>query len=217
VAFTDTNSPLGLEGAAAWIVANPSDVSQHLAAYLTTYRGRHFEWFAARSDPSRFTPHDILAVASLSISIPTDAAFELVADERGRFVSLIGACQRLLAARGSATGLHDLPLEDGPLVVALTNLYEAVRDVQNVGMVTASKLLAAKFPSFIPIRDARVEWLLGLRGSRKWWAPMQELLNSPGVIATLEAADVPATSEPVTILRRLDIVLWREAEQRQFG
>ena len=58
-------------------------------------------------------------------------------------------------------------------------------------------------------RADRAEQLLGLAKSNKWWAPIQELLNSLGVVEVLESVRLPDDRPHVTMLRRLDIALWR--------
>jgi hypothetical protein len=207
---------LGIDGAAAWIVADADAVRDHLVTYTATYTGRSFEWFAERSQPGRFTAEDVLAVSALSIAMSADAARTLSADDDARFGRLLKRARRLATAPAAPTGLADMDLK-GEFATTLSDLYKLVRELPGVGKVAASKLLAAKFPAHVPIRDARVEQLLGLTGSREWWAPMQHLLTSPGVARALERVELPDDRPHVTTLRRLDIVLWREAEQRGLG
>ena len=208
--------PLGIDGAAEWIRSESDAVHDHLLAYTSTYTGRWFEWFAERSQPDRFTAEDVLAVASLSRGIRIEAAHALLSDSDGTFSHLLAESNALVAAVDAPSGLADMDL-DGALARALAALYRAVRAVTHVGKVSGSKLLAAKFPAHVPIRDARVEELLGLASSGKWWSPMQGLLRVDGVKEALEAVDIPADGSRVTTLRRLDIVLWREAERRGLG
>jgi hypothetical protein len=208
--------PLGLAGAAAWIIANADAVRDHLVTYTTTYAGRSFEWFAQHSDPARFTAEDMLAVSALSVDVPTGAARALIADHDGRFGRLLWRAQVLVTAADAPTGLADMDL-DGELSKTLSDLYALIRGLPGVGKVSTSKLLAAKFPAHVPIRDARVEQILGLANSREWWAPMQQLLNSAGVLKLLTDVEMPDDRPYVTTLRRLDIVLWRQAEQRGLG
>jgi hypothetical protein len=73
--------------------------------------------------------------------------------------------------------------------------------------VRASKLLAAKRPHLIPIRDSAVSELL--RAGKKWWLPMLEVVSDEQIrtnIAELSKT-VPAD---VSVLRRLDVILWME-------
>ena len=81
--------------------------------------------------------------------------------------------------------------------------------------VTQSKLLATKFPAHVPIRDRRVEGLLGLAKSNDWWMPMRELLGSPGVSKTLADVQLVGDGAKATLLRRLDVILWMEHLTRE--
>jgi hypothetical protein len=208
--------PLGIEGAAAWITSASDAVQDHLLTYTSTYTGRWFEWFAEQSRPERFTAEDVLAVASLSRDVRIEAAHELISDSDGTFAHLLAESNALVAAVGAPSGLADMDL-DGELARTLAALYRAVRAVPHVGKVSGSKLLAAKFPAHVPIRDARVEQLLGLTLSDEWWSPVQELLRVDGVAEALAGVEIPADRPTVTTLRRLDIALWREAERRGLG
>jgi len=211
-----TEGPLGLDGAAAWITAAPDEIEDHLLTYTSTYTGRWFEWFAYRSRPDCFTAEDVLAVTALSVKIPIGSAQRLVEDENGELSRLLAQAQALATAPGAAAGLQELDL-DGELARTLSDLYALVKEMSGVGKVSKSKLLAAKFPSHVPIRDARVEQLLGLESSYEWWAPMQRLLTSDGVLTVLESVELSVDRPEVSVLRRLDIVLWREAERRGLG
>ena len=82
--------------------------------------------------------------------------------------------------------------------------------------MTASKLLATKFPAVVPIRDSKVETLLGLEKSREWWFPIRKLITVPdlSLAGYLDELEVPAEVGHVTTLRRLDVILWMEAKAR---
>jgi hypothetical protein len=88
--------------------------------------------------------------------------------------------------------------------------------MDGLGYVTTSKLLAAKFPSVIPIRDSKVETLLGLAKSREWWEPIRNLFTAPGLSLAdhIDGLNVSEKIGNVTTLRRLDVVLWMEAKAR---
>lgn len=164
------------------------------------FTGRFFEWHLARSDKTRFTESDLLAVQRLSITVPTKAAFDLLEDRSSVFQKLIANCWEQIGDAPDIRGLPDKALASGPLL----DLYRKLREFHNVGNTTASKLMAAKFPAHIPIQDTRVTAYLGAK--RKWWNPMKELLSIPNVADTLEAPVLPGPR--VELLRRLDVVLW---------
>ena len=68
----------------------------------------------------------------------------------------------------------------------------------------------------VPIRDSKVETLLGLEKSREWWSPTRKLFTVPSqsLAGYLDELNVPAEVGTVTTLRRLDVILWMEAKAR---
>ncbi len=69
-----------------------------------------------------------------------------------------------------------------------------------------SKLLAAKRPYLVPIRDSVVEHLLG--AGKAWWAPMRELAKDERVRTLVDHVSAEVVPDNVSYLRRLDVVLW---------
>jgi hypothetical protein len=70
--------------------------------------------------------------------------------------------------------------------------------------------MAAKFPDIIPIRDSKVEALLGCEESVSWWQPVLEVFASvEAVLNRLSTGHFNATN-----LRKLDVILWMEARKR---
>ena len=87
------------------------------------------------------------------------------------------------------------------------------KSLPGVGKVVRSKLMAAKFPELIPIRDSRVEALLECSGQDEWWKPMHQLLfETQNALSSLEIFNA---SVSVALLRKLDVVLWMEASDRE--
>ena len=76
-----------------------------------------------------------------------------------------------------------------------------------------SKLMATKFPELIPIRDSRVEALLECTGHHEWWKPMHRLLSETR--KALSSLEIFNASIEVSLLRKLDVVLWMEASDRE--
>ena len=94
----------------------------------------------------------------------------------------------------------------------LSALYQCFRDQHDMGYVTSSKLLAAKFPDLVPIRDDKVERALGLKGRDAWWEPLRRALSPTSTggdpLGTLESLSTPECSPRVSALRKLDVILW---------
>ena len=213
---SETNSAIPISEIQSWLLAgeNKQRIQNHLSRYFTVkYSGKHFEWFVAQSDSEMFNPWDILAVEALSRTVPTETARWLFEPNKVRDGFLTESHRSLVRGRDLLWTCDEKLLNDDG---ALRDLYRLLRKQPGLGYVTASKLMAAKFPSVIPIRDSKVETLLGLEKSREWWAPIRSLFvaNGESLAERLDELKVPAEVGNVTTLRRLDVILWMEAKAR---
>jgi len=95
------------------------------------------------------------------------------------------------------------------------SLYDRLDAEPGMGYVTTSKLMAARFPDIVPIRDSEVERLLGLEKSETWWNHMQAIVSEPSIRYLLSELEIPQSSQTVGLLRRLDVILWMEARARK--
>lgn len=212
-----SDGPIGCERFPGWLSANADAATQHLANYFggdpeITYQGRYFESFQQLSTVGSFTAEDFLAIGALSVTVPAQTAHHIITDASGDYRQLLSDCQHLID-NTPPTDLATCPepwLSDdtSPFV----RLYRRIRNEPGCGPVITSKLLAAKYPTLIPIRDSRVEWLLNLSHSSDWWKPMRELFAATS--ATLTRLTGTGIFDHVVALRRLDVVLWMEASTR---
>jgi hypothetical protein len=214
---SEINNPIPVREIRSWLLAdeNKQRIQNHLSRYFTVkYSGKHFEWFAAQSDSKMFTPWDVLAVESLSVTVPTETARWLLEPNAERDDHLAESLRSLVPDQDLLWTCDEKLLHDGG---ALSDLYTLIREKDGLGQVTASKLLATKFPAAVPIRDSKVETLLGLEKSREWWAPIRGLFSTPGqsLAEHLNGLHVPSEVGTVTTLRRLDVILWMEANARR--
>ena len=201
---------------------NPKNVTimeDHLAQYfgrssagVTNYSGQFFEQFIGMSAPDRFTAFDILAAESLSVDVPSDVGYWLVRPESERDELLRESMRNF--SNGQTLWDCDPALLAGD--GNLSRLYLKLRDQKGLGKVTTSKLLAAKFPNVVPIRDSLVEQVLGWSDRAGWWIPMRDLMLS-GVHKVVANLPLPDGAPAVTTLRKLDVVLWMEARSRGFN
>lgn len=198
-----------------WMASNVERARGHLTTYFQTHRGRFFEVFLAESRPGAFDPWSILAVSALSVTPPADAIAEIIQNP-GPLSELVGECEKALSSSVD-------PWERTRIVrdsACFADLYKELKAIERVGHVTASKLLASKFPDVVPIRDSKVEKLLGL--TKEWWAPMHHTLlrvleNWPDIDAQTSPIGFESGGAPTvapTALRRIDVVLWMEAKSR---
>jgi hypothetical protein len=213
-----------IDKAKRWIVDESGQVSDHLTRYFERhddiradtklgFTGRLFE--RHRQETDSFTESDMLAVAALGVQVRPHIAEHLIEDVGQRWSSQIKAARAAIKPYRSLANLPVELVQSGPLC----DLYEDLKLFRKLGFgkVTKSKLLATKFPAHVPIRDSRVEGLLGLKKSNDWWMSMRELLGAPGVRETLAAVHLEGDGAKATPLRRLDVVLWMEhlAQERR--
>jgi hypothetical protein len=215
----DHEWPITLDQARSWLLGqeNQLRIRQHLERYLTTYDGRFFEHFVLKSERRQFTPWDVLAAESLSVTVPARAINRLIDGQEVR--EAVGAIlDSLMPGRDALWTCDDALLKGDKSALdksgALFRLYYILRSRDiGIGPVTTSKQLAAKFPNVVPIRDSRVEALLDISPEGSWWIAIRELL-SPQLVDHLDGLTLPDRVPYVSTLRRLDIILWMEAIAR---
>lgn len=170
------------------------------------FQGRNFEWFISQSSIEKFNPYDFLAINSLSVEIPAESQRLLLEGASAKFEDLLNKCQIYVESNKELQDKSWIWNSGNPL----EELYAELRNIRGIGPVVCSKLMAAKFPAIIPIRDSKVEALLGCTESVSWWRPMIELYTSvEAVLNGLSSGNVKATN-----LRKLDVILWMEARKR---
>jgi len=209
---------IGFDHIHAYLQQNPDRIRRHLSTYFGPYvaptargqndqgyTGRYFEYYAARSDPWRISGDDIAAATTLSVTFDRHLVASLA--------QAAGELEGLLALAPHPTvPIWEVPRstfdDDSPL----SRLYSRLRGIFQIGPAFASKLLAAKRPDLIPIRDDLVWRIMG--EPERWWCLWHDLLYGSagaglrGLTVELSKDLVP---EPVSLLRRLDVVLWMEA------
>ena len=196
-----------------WLDKNNQRTRVHLANYFSSYRGRYFEVFSNRAANDRFDPWNVLAVTALSVTPPAPAIDMLLTDPSGEFTRLLRKANTELNKAGTLRDRCSIALNS----TAFGQLYTALKGLDGVGYVTTSKLMASRFPDVIPVRDSRVERLIGPDSSR--WAPMHSaLLEIEQRGPDIEAVDSPLGFDEEfrpaampSLLRRLDVALWMEA------
>ena len=188
---------------AAWFERNAEQIATDFDRYFTSFTGRWFEQFSAVGDPNRFDASDLVAVETLSVQVPPEAAAKLLVTEPDQFNALLRRLPRSI-------DIWDAPrqtLQDGPA----GELHTLLRTLPGVDWVIAGKLLAAKRPRLIPILDNKVRSLVRPPTSQFWISMWDELSDeSRRATVTQVCADAPAD---VSLLRRIDVALWMAATQ----
>lgn len=175
---------------------------------LPLFSGRRFESLGPgcrqEDDHNRFTPADLLAVQCLSVTVPIEVALDLLDGDLGRQVS--GLLSKIPTDVGLGTGDAWSLVEDGREADQAWHVLKAQDDV---GCVTAGKLLARKRPHLIPTWDHVVRCALG-RPDRAWlW--IDDLLRTGEAIVLRRLGDLHGQAElpsAVSLLRVLDVVIW---------
>jgi hypothetical protein len=132
----------------------------------------------------------------------------LLEDIDGKYSNLLKASVKHQEEHQHSGDLGWLWESETPFV----RLHAAVEALSGIGRVVCSKLLAAKFPKLIPIRDSRVEKLLEIKPTGLWWKPLHEIHEAvEPTLLKLNGIDSAASS-----LRALDVLLWMESAERGF-
>lgn len=203
-------------------------MAEHLNRYFDVfdkgnprYVGSLFEVFSARArslsqsfgGPVRFNENHILAAESLSISIPPRAALWLLEPDTVRDTAL-DECFELLRLQTKMKALDVAPESWTDDASPFSRVHERLKgvNINNFGRVARSKVLAALFPNVVPIRDSRVEWMLGLEKSERWWKELYGVLRQDeGYVAkSLASLELTPLAAHAGLLRRLDVVLGME-------
>ncbi len=191
-----------------WFDENSEQVDRDLRRYFDAepgdmFTGRWFDHFAAIGDPNRFEASDIVAVEALSVEVPPpEAAARLLITDTERFNALLRAIPREM-------DLWSVGRLDVSVGSAADDLHAALKQLPQVGGVTAGKLMAAKRPRLIPIFDERVDRMLAPR-DELFWVSMHDQLKDDQRRSVIERACRNAPAH-VGLLRRIDVALWMAA------
>jgi hypothetical protein len=166
--------------------------------YREKFNGANFELMADTDNPNRFTARDIVAVSTLSVDVPAAVSIWLLLGDGGRQTS------DLLKQVPP-----DLDIWDAAEHLAkgkpLWQLWDILMEQHNIGITKCSKLLAAKRPRLVPIWDSVVDKVFGK--SDDHWRDMRLALSSAEDRALIAEATANAPNH-VSLLRRLDVVIW---------
>lgn len=173
-----------------------------LRNYLAKFDGRFFEQLAD-PDPFTITAADLVAVTALSVTVPPAVAAHLLGPARPQVSALL----RRIPEGATITDDADHLDRDG----AAWELYELLDAYHGMGDTKVSKLMAAKRPDLVPIRDTVVSAALG--NPKTWWAPWREFMADDGATSRLDLVrDVAAEAgaSHLSLLRVLDITIWMQ-------
>jgi hypothetical protein len=193
----------------------------HLRAYFApgAYTGQWFETFAGGGDRAesrdRIAVDDLYAVEALKVQVPFAIGQELLEGQLGRDIS---AClqeiptEAELGTRG-ASGL----VADGSHADRAWRLLNNRSEKTGIGWVIAGKLLARKRPKLIPVYDSVVSCQVGAP-DHVGLKLHDQLAAHDGELRTAlaEVRTTVGVEDNVSILRVLDVVLWRRHVQEHW-
>ncbi|WP_084351092.1 DUF6308 family protein [Millisia brevis] len=177
------------------------------------YSGSRFESIAAlNTDPNRIGPADLVAVSTLSVSVPGQAAIRILGPDAQHITLLL----EQIPTDRTIIDVDPDSLAPDSTASQLWNLLRRGRD--GVGPTITSKLLAAKRPHLIPIWDSFVNEATGVDTPDSWRRFREVLVADDHTIwnwlgdVREEASIVP---DIVSTLRLLDVILWMSVDQQR--
>ena len=189
--------------------------TEYFATDKGGFTGSQFEYMTGRDTPNAITARDIVAISMLSAKVPPRLARWILGDEGRAKVGILleqvptnvmiyqPDAEALLAPGGPLWELWDL---------LKTGSWPSLRDGGNGlgGKTRRSKLMHAKRPHLVLIYDSVVENLLP---SENHWEAFRRALSDSAARGDIEQATKSAPAH-LSLLRRIDIVLWRIGKTR---
>jgi hypothetical protein len=169
------------------------------------FSGASFGRFAGGGDAVghryAFTAEDLVAVTLLDVSVPGQAALEILDKRSSEFNALLAEVP------------YDLDLWDAPASVVDDSspaaiLWDSLRKLPDMGPAKTHKLMARKRPRLLPVFDSVVKKALQPH-RRSVWLPFWYELQDETLIARLaEIHEAAGLDEQIPLLRVLDVAVW---------
>jgi hypothetical protein len=178
------------------------------------YSGAYFERIGGGGDRPeaayQFTAEDLLAITMLSVRIEGYHALEVLHYQAGKLNDLLSQIPDDVALQDPRAAAHIA--KGGPA----WRLWEAICDIEprpgddNIGPITAGKLLARKRPDLIPVYDNRVRDVLSRpRPDNSWWHDLRcQLINDQALVRHLQTVRSQAGADHMSLLRVFDVMCW---------
>lgn len=197
------------------------EVESALKRYFSTegkgFTGSQFENLIKDSDPYAITSQDLIAITTLSVDVPARAAIWILSKEGQNEIS------KHLRQIPVDTDIWDPRVKDifadsGHVMDLWRKLEFANWPIPKSGgglggITKRSKILAAKRPRLIPVLDRVVTGTLP-KSDNRWTAIQNVLTNEKYRIKLQKALTHESVPESVSLLRRIDVVIWINNEER---
>jgi hypothetical protein len=171
------------------------------------FTGSRFEHLAGGGDrpevADRITAEDLVAVQTLSVTVPAPVALDILEGRLGEHLS--GLLQAIPREIDMADASADVLADGSPAGQA----WHLLRGQPDVGWVIAGKLLARKRPRLVPVYDRVVRCAVG-RPPSFWLALHAALREADGAVhrQLLALRQVAGLPETVSALRVCDVAVW---------
>ncbi|MEU9737435.1 DUF6308 family protein [Streptomyces sp. NPDC048002] len=178
-----------------------------LSPGAAAFTGSRFEHLAGGGDrpevADRITAEDLVAVQTLSVTVPAPVALDILEGPLGaRLSGLLHAVPRDL---NMADADADAVADGSPADQA----WHLLRDRPDVGWVIAGKLLARRRPQMLPVYDRVVRCAVGRPPS--FWLALHTALREDDAALhrqLVELRQVAGAPQTVSALRVCDVAVW---------
>ncbi|MFF2570943.1 DUF6308 family protein [Streptomyces sp. NPDC058084] len=178
-----------------------------MPAGTVPFTGSRFEHLAGGGDrpevADRFTAEDLVAVQTLSVTVPASVALDLLEGRLGARLS--GLLQAIPWDIDMVVAEADILAEGSPADQA----WHLLRAQHGVNWVIAGKLLARKRPRLLPVYDRVVRCAVGRPPS--FWLALHTALREDDAALhgrLLELRQAAGLPETVSALRVCDVAVW---------
>ena len=178
-----------------------------LSSGAAPFTGSRFEFLCGGGDrpecADRITAEDLVAVQTLSVTVPVPVALDILEGDLGTRLS------GLLHAIPRGIDMADADVSDLAPGSPADQAWHLLRDQVDVGWVTAGKVLARKRPRLLPVYDRVVRCALGR--PRPFWLGLHAALREDdGALhrQLVELRQVAGLPDTISALRVADVAVW---------
>ncbi|WP_229695668.1 DUF6308 family protein [Streptomyces lacrimifluminis] len=174
---------------------------------MAAFTGSRFEHLAGGGDrpevANRFTAEDLVAVQTLSVTVPASVALDILEGPLGARLS--GLLRVIPRDIDMVDADADVVADGSPADQA----WHLLRGQPDVGWVIAGKLLARKRPRLLPVYDRVVRCAVGRPSS--FWLALHTALREDDAALHRQLFDLRQAAglpETVSALRVCDVAVW---------
>ncbi|MFJ8540283.1 DUF6308 family protein [Streptomyces sp. NPDC093591] len=171
------------------------------------FTGSRFEHLAGGGDrpevADRITAEDLVAVQTLSVTVPASVALDIL---EGRLGARLSGLLQAIARDIDMADAEAAAVADGS---PADQAWHLLRDQPDVGWVIAGKILARKRPRLLPVYDRVVRCAVGRPPS--FWLALHAALREDDAALhrqLLELRQAAGLPETVSALRVCDVAVW---------